>query len=165
MIKSKIDGKHDFLIEKTNNKFIINGEETEIDFQQITDNNYHIIHNHKSFKVQVIDFDMRSKVLKIKVNQHSHTVYFEDENDLLLQKMGFSKKSDKKIDALRAPMPGLIIEIRVSEGEFVNKGAPLVILKAMKMENILKSPHDGIIKKIMVEENQKIEKDAIILQF
>jgi len=165
MIKSKVDGKHDFLIEKTNDKFIINGEEKEIDIQQITDRVYHIIHNHKSFKVHVLDFDVLNKALKIKVNQHSHTIYFKDENDLLLQRMGLSNVSDKKIDVLKAPMPGLIIEIRVSKGEIVKKGTPLVVLKAMKMENILRSPHDGIIKKIMVEENQKIEKDAVILQF
>ncbi|MCK5208056.1 MAG: acetyl-CoA carboxylase biotin carboxyl carrier protein subunit, partial [Cyclobacteriaceae bacterium] len=43
-------------------------------------------------------------------------------------------------------------------------GDPLIVLKAMKMENVLKSPHDGTIKKILVEKNQKVKKDELILQ-
>ncbi|MCK5277778.1 MAG: acetyl-CoA carboxylase biotin carboxyl carrier protein subunit, partial [Cyclobacteriaceae bacterium] len=58
-----------------------------------------------------------------------------------------------------------IIDIRVNEGQPVKSGDPLIVLKAMKMENVLKSPHDGTIKKILVEKNQKVKKDELILQF
>jgi biotin carboxyl carrier protein len=79
--------------------------------------------------------------------------------------MGIQKKKYREIKVLKAPMPGLIIEINVSEGQAVKKDEPLLILKAMKMENILRSPIDGVISKILVQQNQKIEKETAILQF
>jgi acetyl/propionyl-CoA carboxylase alpha subunit len=99
------------------------------------------------------------------LNENKYHVEHQDENDLLLEKMGIQKGSIKTTDELRAPMPGLIVDIRVEEGQKVANGEPLVVLKAMKMENVLKSPHEGTIKKILVMKNQKIEKDAVILQF
>jgi len=165
MFRSKVNNKHDFIIEKTGDSFIVNGEEKEFDIQQINDNTFHIIHKHNSFKASILHYDIQNKILEIKVNAQTYNIEFQDENDLLLEKMGIKNTKTKMIDELKAPMPGLIVDIKVTEGQEVKSGDPLIILKAMKMENILKSPHDAVIKKILVETNQKIEKNAIIIQF
>ena len=165
MIRSKVNDTHDFFIEKIKDRFIVNGEKTDLGIVQLDDTNYHIIYNDKSFMVTITQHDIQNKRFEVKVNEHTYHVEHQDENDLLLEKMGIQKGSVKTTDELRAPMPGLIVDICVKEGQKVASGEPLIVLKAMKMENVLKSPHEGIIKKLLVMKNQKIEKDAVILQF
>ena len=62
-------------------------------------------------------------------------------------------------------MPGLVLDILVKVGDEVKKGDPLMILEAMKMENILKSASDGVIKKINVEKKQAVEKGQVLINF
>ena len=62
-----------------------------------------------------------------------------------------------------APMPGLILDVVVSEGDEVEKGDKLLVLEAMKMENILKSPEDGSIKKIKVRKGKVVEKNDMLV--
>jgi biotin carboxyl carrier protein len=62
-------------------------------------------------------------------------------------------------------MPGLVVEVRLKEGDTVQKGDALVVLQAMKMENILKSPTDAVIKKIHIKKGDAIEKNQIMITF
>lgn len=165
MLKLKVNSKHDFFIEKSRNAFVVNGEEKSFDIQQIDEKTFHILHENKSFKASILSYDFQNKTLEIKVNGRIHLMEYQDDNDLLLEKMGIKKTNIILSNELKAPMPGLVVEIKVKEGQEVKSGDPLIILKAMKMENILKSPHDAIIKRILVDTNQKIEKDTIIIQF
>ena len=165
MLRLKVNRKHDFVIEKSGNDFAVNGVDKAFDIQQIDEKTFHIIHENKSFNASILSYDFQNKTLEIKVNGRTHFMEFQDDNDLLLEKMGIKKTDTKLSNELKAPMPGLIVDIKVTEGQEVKSGDPLIILKAMKMENILKSPHDALIKRILVDTNQKIEKDAIIIQF
>lgn len=165
MVKSKVNDKYDFLIEKIKDQFIVNGEKKDLDIFKIDDTNYHIIHQNTSFKLSILHYDIKHKNFEIKVNTRIYKVTLQDDNDLLLEKIGVNTRSAYKVSEVKAPMPGLIIDIKVKEGMEVKSGDPLIVLKAMKMENVIKSPSDGRINKIFVEINQKIEKDAVILQF
>jgi biotin carboxyl carrier protein len=62
-------------------------------------------------------------------------------------------------------MPGLVLDVRVKEGDEVKKGDPLLVLEAMKMENILKSPAHAKIKKINVNKGQAVEKNQVLVSF
>lgn len=62
-------------------------------------------------------------------------------------------------------MPGMVLNILVTEGQEVKKGDALIILEAMKMENILKSPTDGTIKKIAITKGFAVEKNQLLIQF
>ena len=62
-------------------------------------------------------------------------------------------------------MPGLVIEARVKVGDVVKKGGAVIVLEAMKMENILKSPSDGVVKKITVEKGAVVEKNQVLVIF
>jgi biotin carboxyl carrier protein len=70
-----------------------------------------------------------------------------------------------KVNEIKAPMPGLVLDVRVSEGEAVKKGDAIIVLEAMKMENIIKSPTDGIIKKISVKKGVAVEKNQVLIHF
>ena len=62
-------------------------------------------------------------------------------------------------------MPGLILDVVVKESDLVKKGDPVIILEAMKMENILSSPVDGKVKEIKVNPQQTVEKNNILIKF
>ena len=62
-------------------------------------------------------------------------------------------------------MPGLVLSVLVTEGDEVKKGDNLLVLEAMKMENMIKSPTDGIIKKIEIKQGNKVEKNELLISF
>jgi len=68
-------------------------------------------------------------------------------------------------DALRAPMPGLIVRVLVSAGESVAAGRGVVVMEAMKMENELKAAADGVVGKVLVAAGDKVEKGAVLVEF
>jgi biotin carboxyl carrier protein len=83
----------------------------------------------------------------------------------LLEKMGISAANAGKVNNIKAPMPGLIITLKVAVGDTVKAGDQLLILEAMKMENILKSPGDGVVKKIKVKKGDSVEKNQVLIEF
>jgi biotin carboxyl carrier protein len=64
-----------------------------------------------------------------------------------------------------APMPGMILKVFVKNKMEIKKGDPLVILKAMKMENIIRSPVKAVIHKVLVEEGLAVEKNQDLILF
>ena len=165
MLKSTVNKKFEFLIEKIKGEFIVNEKETKIDIKKINASSFHVIHGNKSYLVRIGNFVSEQKKLELHVNGRRYCMDYKDENDILLEKIGIRIGEEIKDTELKAPMPGLITEIKVHEGQKIKEGDALLILKAMKMENILKSAHDGIVRKILVEENQKVEKNAVMIQF
>ncbi|MBP6172626.1 MAG: biotin/lipoyl-binding protein [Saprospiraceae bacterium] len=84
---------------------------------------------------------------------------------MLIDSIGL-RLSEKKIDdILKAPMPGLVINVSVTPNQIVKKGDNLITLEAMKMENVLKAHHDGVIKSVNVLKGEKVEKGQILIEF
>jgi len=84
---------------------------------------------------------------------------------MLLKKLGMDSLTSKKVNELKAPMPGLVFKVLVDVGQEVNEGDNLMILEAMKMENNLKSPTTGKIIEIKVDEGEAVEKNQILIVF
>ena len=66
-------------------------------------------------------------------------------------------------EEIRAPMPGLLKTVHVSEGDIVEAGAPLVTLEAMKMENELRAPARARVARVAGAAGTKIERGALLL--
>ena len=66
---------------------------------------------------------------------------------------------------VKAPMPGLVVRVQVAVGERVAKGASVVIIEAMKMENDLKAERAGVVARILVEPGEAVEKGAVLVEF
>ncbi|NKI27035.1 acetyl-CoA carboxylase biotin carboxyl carrier protein subunit [Arenibacter sp. 6A1] len=125
---------------------------------------YHVLHEEKSYAIRVIAFDFMTKTMSIEVNGNTYELVLEDEYDLKVKQMGLLTQKAHKINNIKAPMPGLIIDIMVSEGQEISKGTPLLVLSAMKMENIITSTGEGIVKTISVLKNETVEKGQIIIE-
>jgi biotin carboxyl carrier protein len=166
MYKVKVNEHLNFEIEKSESAFMVNGTSVELDEQALTHaNTTNVIYQNKSYNVEVVEVNSLEKTSTIKVNGNLYTVQVEDQFDLLLKQLGMDAAVGAKIREIKAPMPGLVLKIMVEEGDEVKKGDNLLVLEAMKMENILKSTTDGIIKKIHVSQGDKIEKNTVLLQF
>ena len=126
---------------------------------------YHILQDNKPFLAEVIGSNFNQKKYVVKVNNGLYDVDISDSLDLLIKKMGFSSGSTKNIGSINAPMPGLILEINVKIGQNVKVDDPLLILEAMKMENVIKSPRNGIIKSISVNRGEAVEKKQLLIEF
>lgn len=158
----KEDQSHE--IELDNQDIIIDGEKTSIDLVKLLDNKFHILQNHKSYNLEVIHADYKLKRFSIKVNNNIYDLNLQTELDILLDKMGMSSASDEKMDNVKAPMPGLVLDILVEAGQTINKGDNLLVLEAMKMENIIKASGTGVVKNIKVNKKDAVEKNQLLIE-
>lgn len=166
MYKVKVNDQLNFEVDKTDEHFMVNGSAVKLDVQALTHpNTSSVIYQNKSYNVELVELDTTEKTARVKVNGTLHSVQVEDQFDLLLKQLGMDATAGTKIREIKAPMPGLVLKIMVAEGTEVKKGDNLLVLEAMKMENILKSTTDGIVKKIHVAQGDKIEKNTVLLQF
>lgn len=101
----------------------------------------------------------------ITINGTTIEVDIKNQRELLLQKFGMNSSKSSLEQEVRAPMPGLVLDILVSEGQEVEKGAGLLILEAMKMENEIKAPAQGVVKKIHVQAGSAITKNDLLIEF
>ena len=128
-------------------------------------NKFHILKNDKPYKAEIIVSDFIAKKYTVKVNNTTYDIAISDDLDILIQNMGIERGRTKVINAIKAPMPGLILEINVKVGQEVKENDPLLILEAMKMENSFLSPRDGIIKSIAVEKGNAVDKGQLLIEF
>jgi biotin carboxyl carrier protein len=140
-------------------------EASNLDAIQTSSNNYHILHNNKSYRAQITEANFNKKYYQVTVNNNTYNINILNALDILINEMGFEVGKVKQINSIKAPMPGLILEINVKPGQEVNENDPLFILEAMKMENSITSPRQGIIKSISVSKGDAVDKNQLLIEF
>ena len=119
----------------------------------------------KKFECKILKENPIDQSYIIKINGEISTIRLIKQVEKTIEKLGIQKGSQTNINILKAPMPGLILDVVVKESDIVKKGDPVIILEAMKMENILSSPVDGKVKEIKVNPQQTVEKNNILIKF
>ncbi|MBT8393564.1 MAG: biotin attachment protein [Flavobacteriaceae bacterium] len=153
---------------KVNNSIefdITDDDVSKLNAEKTADNIYHVLQNNKPFKAELVDSTFNRKKYSIKVNNHSYDVDISNPLDLLIDKMGFTFGSSKQVNSIKAPMPGLILDIHVKEGQEVKEDEGLLILEAMKMENVITSPRDAVIKSVNIAKGDAIDKGHLLIEF
>lgn len=138
---------------------------SKLDSVDTADGYEHIIQNYRSYKAEVTEADFAKKHYKVRINNTIYTIQISNDLDVLIADLGFEMGNAKQIEKINAPMPGLILQINVSIGEKVKENDPLLILEAMKMENIISSPREGIIKTIAIAKGDAVEKNQLLIEF
>ena len=136
-----------------------------VDLVKTGETKYHMLVENASYNVELLTYDPKNQQYQLKVNGKYFEVNTKNKLHQLLEKMGMDGASSDIIKNIPAPMPGLVIEINVKSGDIVAKGDRILILEAMKMENILKSPTDGQIKSIEAVKGQNVEKNEVLVTF
>ncbi len=138
---------------------------SEADIISISKSKHHILHNNKSTITETISSDFNTKSYQVKVNNNTYSININDELDALIKEMGFEVGASKLINDIKAPMPGLILDINVKVGQEVKENEALLVLEAMKMENIITSPRNGFIKSIVVNKSDTVDKNQLLIEF
>jgi len=145
--------------------YILDGKKVQPDIIEIRNGVFHVILDNRSYNAEVIRHDAEEKTFYIRVNNNTYKIAMKDRYDELLHALGMDAVNASKAADLKAPMPGLVVEVAVKEGQEVMKGDKLVVLEAMKMENILKASADAIVKKVVAVKGKTVEKNEILIVF
>lgn len=163
MLEAIVNGKT-VKVDFDGDKVAVNGQSSLLDIIDVQDGKFfHLIYNSHSYMFEILSFDKESKSYKIGFDGRTYEIGIKDRFDQLLQSMGLDQASKPKINDVKAPMPGLVLSIKVQENQEVKKGDPILILEAMKMENVIKSPVDGVIKQVLVTEKQAVDKNQALV--
>lgn len=164
MLKAIVN-QQTFNIHADNSATIIDGQTLDWDIVEIRKNHFHILYKNRSYNAEVLEADYQAKTFLLSLNKKQFVVNVKDRFDILLEQLGMTDATNAKVNDLKAPMPGLIVSIQVQVGDSIKKGDSLLILEAMKMENVLKATGDGKVKSIKVNNKQNVEKNQVLIEF
>ena len=164
MYKVKVNEESEQQIEISGKEILLNGKSIAWDQIETGKNRFHILRNNHSYVCEVLSADQQKKSFEIKVNGKTCRVILKDRFDELLHHLGMDKVAAHKVNLIRAPMPGLVLKLIVNAGEEIKEGDSLLILEAMKMENVIKSPGAGTVKLIRVKERDAVEKNQVMIE-
>ena len=137
----------------------------QLDIIPSGDGRFHILSDGKKYVAELVNVDYSQRIFLIKVNGNTFPVHIADRFERLVKNMGLSVGGAQKVNEIKAPMPGMVIQILVTPGQNVQKGDPLLILEAMKMENVLKSAGEATVKSIEVTKGNPVDKGAVLIRF
>lgn len=165
MYKINVNNSFSFDLEEKEGSWMVNNKQTNFDVKEIDDHTVSILHDKRSYVAEVVEVNRQHKTCIVKVNGNQYSLNITDQFDELLHRLGMDKLAGSKISDLQAPMPGMVLKVLVKVGDEVKKGDNLLILEAMKMENIIKSPADLSVKNVKIKPGDKVEKNQVLISF
>jgi biotin carboxyl carrier protein len=125
---------------------------------------FHILYKNRSYHAELLEVDYAARHYVFRINGSKHTVKIADHYERLAQQLGLNVGGGHKMNAVRAPMPGLVLDVIVRAGQSVQKGDPLLILEAMKMENVIKAGGEGRVRAVKVDKGAAVDKGHLLLE-
>lgn len=165
MYKIKVNNSYNFEVVSDKDQTFVNGDLVSLDIHQVNSRSFHILYQNRSFNAELLAVDRVEKTCSIRINTNIYSMSVTDQFDELLHQLGMDNMNAVRVSELKAPMPGLVLKVLVAEGDQVSKGASLLVLEAMKMENIIKSPADVVIRSVKVKSSDKVEKNQVMIVF
>ena len=143
----------------------INGTDYAVDMSQKDAQNWIVTKDGVDYRVEVASINTDDKTAVLRINGRKYALKLNDQFDQLLKDLGLENMTVKKVSEIKSPMPGLVLDILVKPGDSIQKGDQVLVLEAMKMENILKSQTDAIVKSVEIESGVAVEKGQILIKF
>ena len=102
---------------------------------------------------------------EVGIDGRTHTIEVLDERQAKIREHSGVAGGVSGISALKAPMPGLVVQVSVEEGELVEAGATVIIVEAMKMENELRAPAAARVARVLVGRGDAVHKAQVLVEF
>ena len=164
MLEVSVNNKSNFSITKEDGQWMLNDTAANADISRQPNGLVSVLLNGRSYTAIIEKTDRKNKEVTLRVNGQLYKTTIKEPIDLLLNKMGLDLKSMQKAEPVKAPMPGMVLKILVTPGQQINKGDALIILEAMKMENVLKASGPATVKSIKAVERTAVEKGAVLIE-
>lgn len=136
----------------------------QLDFTPIDDRHFHILANGKSYRAELVEHNFRRKQFTVKINGSRYNIQLADAYDQMVERLGLSAQKNHGAQDIKAPMPGLVLKISVENGQTVTAGQPILILEAMKMENVIKATSEGKVASIEVAAGAAVDKGQLLVK-
>lgn len=136
-----------------------------VSFLPQSENTLLIQTKNQTIQVRCIGIDKVNKTATLLYNNQKYSAKITEPMDELLKSMGLENALVQKISEVKAPMPGLVLDVLVSPGDSVEVGQKILVLEAMKMENAIKSPTAGVVASINVSKGQAVDKNYVLIRF
>ncbi len=155
-------GEQEYLVEILDEGRVgVNGKIYQVDLQEIDEQSlYSLLLNGRSIEGFVYPVEKSWQVL---LSGRAYQVMVEDERGRSLRQAAGAVARSRTEVHLKAPMPGLVVEVRVVEGQPVAKGEVLLVLESMKMQNELKAPQEGVVSRVRVEVGDRVEQHQTLI--
>ena len=154
-------GDRAFDVTIQDDQLIVDGEPTDYTFEVLRDGYVSMIVDGKSVPVSVEPTG--PDTVRVTIDGRRTEVEVKDERDLLVEEFGLGEDAAAG-GKLRAPMPGLVLDVLVAEGDEVAADQGLLVLEAMKMENELKAPSGGIVRAVHAASGDAVDKEELLIE-
>jgi biotin carboxyl carrier protein len=155
------NAEYDFTV-KNNYEFSYKKQKIKIELIEEADG--FTILSGKGVRYPVEILSRKQNTYEVIINGVSYTFSVETPFSLKRTKLLATQKSPSKTEKIRAPMPGKILDVMVTQGQAVNRGEALYVLEAMKMQNTITAHTKGIINKIVIKTGDTVGKDDMLIE-
>ena len=124
-----------------------------------------VLRDGQRFKVECLEGPDDQGNLVVRINGVRRACRVLDDRTKLLEMMGMSVTAGPGSGDVQAPMPGKVLQVLVKPGDAVEEGQALLVLEAMKMENMIKAVVAGIVSEVPIAEGEAVEKGALLVGF
>ena len=153
----EVEGYGNYEAEQLNGAFTV--------LQKLGDDIYLVRFQDCQYNVRILNEDHQTGTFVLRINGSDFVCHANTRLSHLIKDMGYNKKPKVTTGQIVAPMPGLVLSIKTNTGEYADEGQNLLILEAMKMENIIKAPQSGVIAQVHVKQGDKVEKGQLLIEF
>ncbi|MCH1583586.1 MAG: hypothetical protein L7S62_00360 [Flavobacteriales bacterium] len=141
------------------------GSEESWDWKQLAPGVFDVRMGNRNVRVERMDGPDAKGNVTIRVNGVVQALQVLGPQQLLLESMGMSANVETQEKHVESPMPGKILQVMVAPGTVVDEGDPLLVLEAMKMENVIRAPRSGVIAGVEAQVGEAVEKAAILVTY
>ncbi|CAH1000340.1 hypothetical protein LEM8419_01493 [Neolewinella maritima] len=135
----------------------------QLDVSQAS-NIYHLLQHGRGYRCELLHLDRSNRRVDVRINGRQFSVQLDGPLQQLVEQLGFATAPVLAAGNVTAPMPGLILSLNVATGDTVEAGSPLLVLEAMKMENVIKATAPGTVKTIHVAQGQAVDKQQLLIE-
>ncbi|OSZ78368.1 hypothetical protein CAP35_08930 [Chitinophagaceae bacterium IBVUCB1] len=164
MLQLTINNKNKYAVAEKDGEWHINDTAANLDVHVQPNGLISVLMDNKSYTATIEKIDTKTKELTLKIDGQPYTIAIQEPIDQLLTSMGLDLKAMQKAEPVKAPMPGMVLKVLVEPGQQINKGDGLLILEAMKMENVLKATAPATVKAIKINERTAVEKGTVLIE-
>ncbi len=142
-------------------KITLNDQVINADMQKMPETSmYSILVDGKSHDIRLTEGE---EVYVVQLGGEIFQVMVEDERTRRLAGLKGGPGAAGGEVIIKAPMPGVVVDVLVSEGQEVESGEIVVVLESMKMQNEFKAPRDGTVHAVRVAAGDKVDQNAVLL--
>jgi len=159
------DGAKQQIAKVDDKTWLIDDKEVSADVQSISEKEFHVLIEGRSYRAFLEKNDPETKEFVLIINGGRVALKAKGRYEDLLESLGMSAMASAKAKDLKAPMPGLVLEVAVTAGQEVAEGDTLLVLEAMKMENVIKASAAGVVSVVKIAAGDSVEKGQVLVGF